>query len=31
MDPKEELYVMDVIKVNSEGEIISVIAFLGRN
>lgn len=31
IDRKEELYVMDVIKVNSEGEISSIKAFLGRN
>lgn len=30
IDRKEELYVMDVIKVNSEGKIISIKAFLGR-
>jgi len=31
MDRKEELHVIDVIKVNSEGEIVSIIAFLGKN
>lgn len=30
IDRKEELYVMDVIKVNSEGKIISIKAFLGK-
>ncbi len=30
IDKKEELYVMDVITVNSEGKIISIKAFLGR-
>ncbi len=27
---KKEIYVMDVIKVNSEGKIISIKAFPGR-
>lgn len=31
IDHKEELYVMDVIKVNSEGKISSIKAFLGRD
>ena len=31
IDHKEELYVMDVIKINSEGKIISIKAFLGRD
>ncbi len=31
IDRKEELYVMDVIKVNSVGKISSIKAFLGRD
>lgn len=30
IDSKEEIYAMDVIKVNFEGKIISIKAFLGR-